>query len=89
MDSSISQLIAERIASQRGSFAALFFQGGLKEGAAQLLSLIDQKGQHHKLHEDHAQILLAWPVIVPEVVTLVFQGVEGFIFDFPARGQPS
>lgn len=67
----------------QGPFGAQFFQNGLEKCTAQLLDLIHQEGQHHYLDEDHAQVLLAKAVIVLEVVPLVFQSVESFIFDFP------
>jgi len=61
-----------------------FFENGLEKGAAELLGLIDQEGEQHDLHKDHAEVLLSEAVVVLEVVALVFQGVEGLIFDFPS-----
>ena len=43
-----------------------------EQPAAQLLRLIHQKGQHHQCYKDSAQVLLAQPVIVPEVIALIF-----------------
>ena len=58
--------------------------GGLKQAAAALLDLVDQKRQHHQVHQNGAEVLAAVTEIVLEVVALVFEGVEGLIFDFPA-----
>ena len=58
--------------------------GGLKQPAAMLLDLIDQKRQHHEVHEHGAEVVVAVTEVVLEVVALVFEGVEGFVLDFPA-----
>jgi hypothetical protein len=60
-----------------------FFENGLEKGATESQGLIDQECEHHDLHKDHAEVLLSEAVVVLEVVALVFQGVEGLIFDLP------
>ena len=57
--------------------------GGLKQGATQLLHLVNQKRQHHQVRKHRAQMLLAQAVVVLKVVSLVFQRVEGLILDAP------
>ena len=42
------------------------------------------KRQHHQMHEHGSQMLVAVTEIMFEVIALVFEGVEGFVFDFPA-----
>ena len=61
---------------------------GLKEPTAQLLDLIDQESEHHQAGKDGGQVLLAMTVIVLELIALVFERIESFIFHFPA-GTPS
>ena len=51
--------------------------------ATHLLHLVDKKGQHHENGKHRAEMLLAQSVIMLQVVSLVFQGVEGFVFDLP------
>ena len=63
----------------------MFVQGLLKEGTTALLELIDQEGQHRQHRKDAGQILVAVAVVMFEMVALVFERVEGFVFDFPAR----
>ena len=43
-----------------------------------------KKGEHHEHTRNQAQILLAEAVVVLEMVSLVLEGVEGLVFDFPA-----
>ncbi|QCQ22117.1 DUF4236 domain-containing protein [Desulfoglaeba alkanexedens ALDC] len=50
-----------------------------------LEALVHAEGQHHEGDEDGAKVFLAQAVVVFEVVALVLQGVEGFVFDAPAR----
>ena len=42
------------------------------------------KMPHHEHHKDYAQILLPEPIVMSEMVALVFESIEGFIFNFPA-----
>lgn len=58
------------------------------QGATELLELVNQKGEHHDGKEGQAQILLAEAKVVLEVISLILEGVEGFVFDFPA-GAPA
>ncbi len=46
--------------------------------------LIGQESQHHQASEHGSEVLAAMPKVVFELVALVFQGVEGFVFHFPA-----
>ena len=57
----------------------------LKQRTTKFLRLVDQKCQHHQHREDHRQILLAMPKVVLEVVILILQRIERFIFDLPTR----
>ena len=45
---------------------------------------MDIKGKEIKDKKVHGKILFAVPIVMLNVITLVFQGVKGFIFDFPA-----
>ena len=54
-----------------------------EQGTAQLLRLVHQKRQHHEHGKHHRQMLLAMPIVVLKVIALVFQRVEGLIFDLP------
>ena len=58
--------------------------GGLKQRAAQLLRLVHEEDQQHHHHQHHGQILRAMSVVVFEIVTLIFQGVEGLVLNLPA-----
>ena len=60
-----------------------------EQPAAELLRLIDQESQHHQHGEDHRQVLLPVTVVVFVVVSLVFQRVEGLVFDAPPRASAS
>ena len=62
----------------------VFVQGLLKEGTTTLLELIDPEGQHGQHRKDAGQILFSVAVVMFEMVALVFERVEGFVFDFPA-----
>ena len=62
----------------------VFVQGLLKEGTTALLKLIDQEGQHRQKSKDAGQVLFSVAVVVFEMVALVFERVEGFVFYFPA-----
>src|SRR5215831_14640090 len=55
-----------------------------KQGTTELLRLIDQKRQHHQHGKHHREMLLAMSVVVLEVVALILQRVERFIFNLPA-----
>ena len=52
-----------------------------KQGTTELLRLIDQKRQHHQHGKHHREMLLAMSVVVLEVVALILQRVERFIFN--------
>ena len=62
--------------------------GRLEQGTTRLLNLIHQEGQHHQKGEHHRQVLLAVSVVMLQVISLVFQGVEGLILDLPAGSSP-
>ena len=62
-----------------------FVANRLKQRTAEFLRLVDQKRQHHQHREDHRQILLAMPEVVLEVIILILQRIERFIFDLPTR----
>lgn len=55
-----------------------------KSSAATLLDLVYQKGEQHEQGEDGREVLLTVTVVVFEMVTLVFQGIESLVFDLPA-----
>jgi hypothetical protein len=57
----------------------------LEERATELLGLIHEKGHHHQHGKHHREMLIAMAKIVLEVIALVFQRIERFIFDAPAR----
>ncbi len=69
-------------------FATRFFACRAKHGTGDLLNLVDEEGEHHEGDKNHAQKLLSKPIVVFEIVALVFESVDGFIFYFPA-GAPS
>ena len=48
-----------------------------------LQQLILIESQEHQLSKVIAQVLVAVSIIVFEVIALILQGIEGFIFDFP------
>ena len=58
-------------------------QRSLEHGRAEFLNLVDKKSQHHQHHEDLAQVLFAEPKVVTEMVSMVFEGVEGLVLDLP------
>ena len=66
------------------SFGSPFLADFTVERAAELLQLINQKRKHHEGKEGEAQVLLAEAEVVLEMVSLVFERVEGFSLDFPA-----
>jgi len=68
----------------QGPFGSELPPNGLKQSAGELLGLIDQKGQHHQHDKNFTQVFLAQSVIVPEMVPLVFEGVECFVLNLPA-----
>ena len=61
------------------------FVNGLKQRTTKFLRLVDQKGQHHQHREDHRQILLAVAEVVLEMIILILQRIERFVFDLPTR----
>lgn len=69
-------------------FATRFFACRAEYGTGDLLNLVDEKGEHHEGDKNHAQELLSQPIVVFEIVALVLESVDGFIFYFPA-GAPS
>ena len=65
------------------SATAQLLVNGLEKGATQLLSLVDQKRQHHQHRKDDRKIDLPVSEIVLEVIALVLESVERFVFDPP------
>jgi hypothetical protein len=57
----------------------------LKQGAANFLSLVHQKYQHHEHREDDGEILLAMTEVVFEMIALILQRIEGFVLNLPSR----
>jgi hypothetical protein len=55
----------------------------LKQGITALLGLIQQTRQHHQSSKHAREILLAIPAIVLEGITVISQGIEHCIFNFP------
>jgi hypothetical protein len=70
------------------AFAAPFGPSRLEQRATQLLHLIHQKRQHHQLGKHHRERRIAVAKVVLEVLALVFQRVERFIFNAPAGSRP-
>jgi len=66
------------------ALSLLLFKCQLKERTAQLLNLINQKGQHHQHGKVVGQIVLSVSIIVLQVVALVLQRVKGLVFNLPA-----
>jgi hypothetical protein len=52
---------------------------------AQLQDLMDVKGQQIEHKKGVRQKSLTMTEVVFDMVPLILQGVEGFVFDFPAR----
>ena len=75
--------VGTQVVPQRSSTDELLVNG-LKQGTTELLRLVDQKCQHHQHREDHRQILLAMSKVVLEVIILILQRIERFVFDVPA-----
>ncbi len=71
------------------AFAAHLRPHGSEQGTAQLLGLVHQKRQQHHHRKHHRQIVHAMSVIVFEVVALIFQRIERFIFNLPAGSSAS
>lgn len=71
------------------SLAAQFLQHRLEQAAAQLLSLVHQECEHHKLDEVHTQVFFAETVVMLEIVSLVLEGVKGLVLDFPSGATSS
>src|SRR4029453_9332816 len=71
------------------AFAAELGPDRLKQRTTALLGLIHQKRQHHQHGKHHREILLAMPVVVLKVIALVFQRIEGFVFDLPPGSSTS
>src|SRR6516165_12077649 len=57
----------------------------LEQGATQLLGLVHYERQHHQHGKYDRKMLRAMPIIVLEVIALVFQRIEGLVFHFPPR----
>lgn len=70
------------------AFAAPFRPGRLEQWTAQLLDLIDQKREHHQRGKHHREVLIAVAEVVFEMVALILQRIERFIFDAPASPCP-
>ena len=65
------------------TFALHLGQGRLEQRAAELLDLVHEKGQHHQQGEHHREVLFDVTEVVFQAVSLIFQGVERFVFDLP------
>jgi hypothetical protein len=61
----------------------------LKQRATKLLRLVNQKCQHHQHREVRRQILRAITKVVPELIALILERVERFVFDLPTRATAS
>ena len=72
------------VVPQRSSGDALL-TNRLKQRATEFLRLVDQECQHHQHRKDRRQILLAMPEVMPELVALILQRIECFVFDLPTR----
>ena len=57
----------------------------LKQGATKFLRLVNQECQHHQHRKDRGQILSAMTKVVFELIALILERVERFVFDLPAR----
>ena len=57
-------------------------------GAAAQLNLIDQKGQHHQVHQHCRQVFVAGTVVVFQAVALILQRVESFVLHRRRDGTP-
>ena len=57
---------------------------GTEQWASQLRGLIHQKRQHHQHHQDRREMPESVSVIVLEMVALVLERVERFVFNLPA-----
>ena len=64
------------------------FADCLEQGATEFLRLVNQECQHHQHHEDRRQILLAMPKVVSELIALILQRIERFVFDLPRARPP-
>ncbi|MCK8602875.1 hypothetical protein [Desulfoferrobacter suflitae] len=69
-------------------FTACFLPCRAKYRTRDLLNLVNEKGRHHKGDKNHAEELFTRPVVMFQVVALVFEGIKGFILHFPT-GTPS
>jgi hypothetical protein len=69
----------------QGTLSFKFFLNRPEQDAGQLLGLVDEKNEHHEIDKHLAQMLLAQPKVVLEVVALILEGIEGLVFDLPAR----
>ena len=49
-----------------------------------VVPLLDIKGEEIKDKKVHGKILLSVPIVMLDMITLVFQGVKSFVFDLPA-----
>ena len=62
-----------------------FLVDRLKQRTSLLLRLVHQKREHHQHGEDDREIFDAMAKVVFELIALILQRVEGFVFNFPAR----
>ena len=69
----------------QGPVATQLCPGRLKQRAAELLHLVNKKSKQHQVHEDSAQMLFAQAIVMPEVIPLIFQGIEGLVLN-PSAG---
>jgi hypothetical protein len=56
-----------------------------KEATTSLLDLVDGKRREHQQRQNRSQMLYAVPVIMFEMVALIFKRVESFVLDLPPR----
>ncbi len=65
------------------TFTAQALPGLGEKRMAKLLDLVEKERQHHQNHQHDAQVLLAVAEIMFEVIALVLERVECFVFDLP------
>jgi len=75
---SASQLVPELFSGGKAFAAALIGRVG------QFKDLMDEEGQEVEDKKVHGQELLSVAIVMFNLVALIFQGIEGFVFDFPA-----
>src|SRR5208282_5895128 len=66
-----------------GPLADALLPRGHKLGTTKLLGLVYQEGEQHQHRQHYRQVLVSMAIVVLEVIALVLQRVERFVFDFP------